>query len=516
MTTSFAAIDLGATSGRVIVGTVLGEPGTERVELTEVGRFANEAVLVPPTTGDGPAVLTWDVLALWRGILASLRSAVEHHGPLAGIGIDSWAVDYARVDEAGRVLGGVVCYRDARTEPVLARVFEQVSAGEQYAINGLQVQPFTTAFQLLAEEGLDGVARVLLLPDLLGAWLTGVECAEITNASTTGLLDARTRAWSAELVDRLGLPAAVLPELIAPGQRLGAVRESLGVAEGTPVWTVGSHDTASAVVAVPLSSQNAAYISCGTWSLVGLELLEPVLTEASRAANVTNEAGVDSTVRYLKNVMGLWVLSQTLETTGVPLVEALEAAREAQGLRTVVDLNDARFLPPGDMAARIAALAGETGQPVPATIGEIVRCILDSLALAYRRSIREVAALAGVEVPAVHVVGGGGHNALLMELTAQATGLPVIVGPIEGAALGNVLVQARAAGVLSGSLADLREVVKRSTELVEFAPGPSLPRSPRTALLAENGGVATVLDAERPFSAWDEAERRAFGTFGRG
>lgn len=496
---SFAAVDLGATSGRVIVGTVVGEPGAERVELTEVGRFPNEPVLVPATRGDERAVLTWDVPALWRGILAGLRDAVARFGPLAGIGIDSWAVDYGMVDGEGRLLGNPTCYRDTRTEPVLARVFDLVSAADQYAVNGLQVQPFTTAFQLLAETRLEQADRVLLLPDLLGAWLTGVERAEITNASTTGLLDAASRTWSTDLAERLGLPARVLPELVAPGELLGRVRPGLaavlGVPDGEllPVWTVGSHDTASAVVAVPMDRPDAAYISCGTWSLVGLELDEPVLTEASRAANVTNEAGVDATIRYLKNVMGLWVLTETMRGWAaagreVPLGVALAQAATVEPLRTVVDIDHASLLPPGDMPARLASLARATGQPVPESVGEVVRCILDSLALAYRRAVREVSALADRSVAVVHVVGGGVHNEALMQLAADAIGVPVVTGPAEGAALGNVLVQARAAGVLHGTLGDLRRVVERSTPLRRYEPGA--------------GEVSTS-------DAWDDAERRA-------
>lgn len=511
---SFAAVDLGASSGRVIVGTV----ADGRVVLTEVGRFANEPVPIARTRG-GAAVLTWDTPALWRGILEGLRAAQVRFGPLAGIGIDSWAVDYGRIDASGALLGNPVCYRDSRTDSVLETVFERVSAQRQYAVNGLQIQPFTTAFQLLAEPSLDATERILLLPDLIGAWLTGVERCEVTNASTTGLLDARTRRWSPELFEGFGLPERIVAPLIRPGERLGDVRPEVcrligagegsgeGVGDGSgqsfgqgsgqgdpgvriPVWAVGSHDTASAVVAVPLSTPDAAYISCGTWSLVGLELDEPVLTEASRLANVTNEAGVDGTVRYLKNVMGLWVLTETMRTwraqgSEMALAEALLAAAGAEPLRTVVDIDDPRFLAPGDMPERLAQLAAERGQPVPETAGEVVRCILDSLALAYRRSVRQVAELAGRRIEVVHVVGGGANNDLLMRLTADATGLAVVTGPVEGAALGNVLVQARGAGVLAGGLADLRQVVAASTTLGRYEP---------------EGGLA-----------WEEAERRAFG-----
>ncbi|PWD51878.1 rhamnulokinase [Serinibacter arcticus] len=453
---SFAAVDLGATSGRVIVGSVVGEPGAERIDLVEVARFPNE----PVRHGDR---LVWDLPALWDGVVHGLAEAAARFGPLAGIGVDSWAVDYALVDDSGAVLSPPVHYRDPRTEGMADRADALVPPERRYAVTGLQRQPFTTAHQLLAEDGdlLEAAHRLLLVPDLLGARLTGQVRAEITNASTTGLLDARRRTWSAELVDGLGLPRRLLPDLIEPGERLGRVRAEHGVLAGTPVWTVGSHDTASAVVAVPLGAGAsvgdgvAAYVSCGTWSLVGLELGEPVLTEASREANLTNEAGVDGTVRYLANVMGLWVLSETLRTwaargTEVALADALAAAREVPLRRTLIDIDDASLLPPGDMPARLTQLARAAGQPVPESVGEVVRCILDSLALAYRRSVRTAARLAGVEVTVVHIVGGGVHNSDLCHLTADATGLPVVAGPAEGAALGNVLVQARAAGVLAG------------------------------------------------------------------
>jgi rhamnulokinase len=267
------------------------------------------------------------------------------------------------------------------------------------------------------------------------------------------------------VADRLGIDTNLLPPLTNAG-------ELLGHHGSVPVWTVGSHDTASAVVAVPATGTDFAYISCGTWSLVGLELDRPVLTEESRVANFTNEAGVDGTVRYLRNVMGLWVLQESLRTWGdADLVALLADAAPLPALRTVVDIDSPTFLPPGDMPARIAAEAARTGQSPPQTRAETVRCILDSLALAYRRAVRQASSLAGRDVSVVHVVGGGVRNELLCQLTADATGLPVVAGPVEGAALGNVLVQARAAGVLSGSLADLRSVGARGLDLRRYEPG---------------------------------------------
>jgi rhamnulokinase len=447
---AFAAVDLGASSGRVIVGSV----DDDHVHLREVSRFPNGPVRVGGS-------LHWDLTGLYRSVLEGLSAA----GPLDGIGVDSWAVDYGLLDADGVLLDEPFHYRDARTNGVPERAFATIPAPALYARTGLQVQPFNTVFQLMAEQRLADARGLLLIPDLLGYWLTGVRAAEVTNASTTGLLDATTRTWAWDLVERLGIDPGLLPPLRDPG-------ELLGHRGSVPVWTVGSHDTASAVVAVPATGTDFAYISCGTWSLVGLELDRPVLTEESRVANFTNEAGVDGTVRYLRNVMGLWVLQECLRTWGdADLVALLADAALLPALRTVVDIDSPTFLPPGDMPARIAAEAARTGQSPPQTRAETVRCILDSLALAYRRAVRQASSLAGRDVSVVHVVGGGVRNELLCQLTADATGLPVVAGPVEGAALGNVLVQARAAGVLSGSLADLRSVGARGLDLRRYEPG---------------------------------------------
>ncbi|WP_298457480.1 rhamnulokinase family protein [uncultured Cellulomonas sp.] len=495
---TFAAVDLGASSGRVIVGRVLGEVGERRVELHEVHRFTNGAVSVPVGAGTR---LHWDVLGLYREILDGLRTAARDHGRLSAVGIDSWAVDYGLLDAGGALLGNPVHYRDARTTGVPERVFARVPAAELYARTGLQVQPFNTVFQLVAAAGsaqLAAARRALLVPDLLGYWLTGAQVAEITNASTTGLLDATTRTWTVDLAERVGVDPALLAPLCEPGATVGDVRgevlAEIGHPDPLPVVAVGSHDTASAVVGVPATEPDFAYISCGTWSLVGVELDAPVLTEASRAANFTNELGVDGTVRYLRNVMGLWLLQESIRhwaTAGEPaqLADLLAEAADVAPLTRVVDADDVEFLAPGDMPARLAAALARTGQPVPATPAQTVRCILDSLALAYRRAVRDASALSGRDVRVVHVVGGGARNELLCRLTADATGLPVVAGPVEAAALGNVLVQARATGVLDGDLAALRAVGGRGQSLRRYEPG-------------------TVVADE---ATWADAERRLRG-----
>ncbi|UJW29125.1 rhamnulokinase [Saccharothrix sp. AJ9571] len=441
MAAVFAAVDLGASSGRVVTGRF----GAGTLELAEVHRFANE-----PVSEGG--VLRWDIRKLYKGLTDGLRAAADRHGTLDGIGIDSWAVDYGLLDASGSLIANPVHYRVPRTATGVERVHALVPPARLYATTGIQFQPFNTVFQL-ATEDLTSVADVLLIPDLLSYWLTGEKGTERTNASTTGLLDPRTGEWSAELFSELGLSTGLFPPLRDPGVLAGSY-------EGCPVYTVGSHDTASAVVAVPATSDRFAYISCGTWSLVGLELDEPVLTEEARQANFTNERGVDGKVRFLRNVMGLWLLQEVQRDLGLGLGYLLDSAARATPGRSVVDATDPRFLPPGNMAARITAACRESGQPEPRDPGELARCVLDSLALAYRDALSDAVRLSGRPIEAVHLVGGGAHNELLCRLTADACGLPVHAGPMEATAAGNLLVQARGAGVVSGGLGELRSWVR--------------------------------------------------------
>jgi rhamnulokinase len=455
---AFAAVDLGASSGRVIRGLI----SPDRLEPAEVHRFPNN-----PLTGADPAgALRWDFAALERGAREGLRLA----GPVEGIGIDSWAVDYGLLDAAGALIANPVHYRDRRTEGVPEQVFARIPARRLYEITGIQHQPFNTVHQLAAARDtaeFKAAARILMIPDLLAYRLSGVAGSEVTNASTTGMLDPATRSWSAEIAKAVGIDPGMFPPLREPGEPAG-----IDVDSGTPLFVVGSHDTASAVAAVPAVDGNFAYISSGTWSLVGVELSAPVLTEASRAANFTNELGVDGTVRYLRNVMGLWLLQECLRTwhKESELAALLEAAASATARRSVVDAADPVFLAPGDMPARIAKACLDAGQPAPRDEAETVRCILDSLAETYRRAIEDAARLSGQRIDVVHIVGGGARNTLLCQLTADATGLPVIAGPEEAAAIGNLLVQARAADVIHGGLPELRSLVARTQPLRRFEP----------------------------------------------
>jgi len=490
--TAFSAADLGASSGRVILGVLT----DGRIELSQTARFVTPSVSI---TRDGVDELHWDFDTLIASVAQGFDVAQNSGIEISSVAIDTWGVDYGRVRADGTLLEDPYNYRDSRTDGIPEKLFADIPAAGIYSRCGLQVMPFNTVFQLVAGAGLPGwdlTEQVLLLPDLIGHWFTGVGVAEVTIASTTGLLDVATRRWSAETiadVSRLyGLPLErVLPALVEPGT-VGA--PALRLAKPVPVISVGGHDTASAVVTVPTTTDRFAYISSGTWSLVGLELDAPVLTEESRQLNFTNELGLDGTVRYLKNVMGLWVFSESIRTwekttPAVPLTDRCAAAGKLPPLACVVDMNDERLLPPGDMPGRLAAIATETGQTVPRTQDEYARCIIDSLALTYRVAIRDACHMAGRDIEVIHIVGGGSQNELLCQLTAEATGLPVVAGPVEGTAMGNLLVQARAMGALSGGLAELRQVARASSELKRYSPG--------------------VLGISQ--QQWADAERRAFG-----
>ncbi|KQY56316.1 MULTISPECIES: rhamnulokinase [unclassified Nocardioides] len=461
-----AAVDLGASSGRV----VLGEVGPDRLRLDVVARLANE----PVGTGDG---LHWNVSGLYDAVLDGLRAAVASSlGRLASVAVDSWAVDYGLLSE-GRLLAEPFHYRDAGRTAGVDVVHAVLPHEELYPRNGLQFLPFNTLYQLAADPLVDRADRLLLVPDLIAFWLTGVPVTERTNASTTGLLDVLTGEWDRALIRRLGLPEQLFGDLVDPGTVVGPVTGPAlpDVLSGLTVTTVGSHDTASAVVGVPMHGETAAYISCGTWGLVGVELPAPVLSDAAREANFTNEGGVDGRVRFLTNVMGLWLLSEAIrgwERTGrsAPLVTLLAEAAAVTAPVPVFDVQDPRFLPPGDMAGRIASWCVEHDVAPPADRASTVRSILESLAEAFAVSVRRASHLSGRRVDVVHVVGGGALNELLCQLTADRCGLPVLAGPVEATALGNILVQGRTVGAVSGDLEALRRLVASTHEPRRFIP----------------------------------------------
>lgn len=466
-----AAVDLGATSGRVVVGRF----DNGAVELEVVERFPNDPVHYWEGQAEG---LHWDLLAQYRSILSGLRRTVRDGAELLGIGIDSWGLDYGLVRD-GSLIGNPYHYRDARTAGGVDATHELVTPAELYGINGLQVMPINSLYQL-ADDRLAGRLQsgdtALLIPDLITYWLTGELVAERTNASTTGLLDVRTRQWADGLSARLRLPGGLFPALVDPGSVVGGLLPGIAREIGAeiPVHAVGSHDTASAVVGVPALDADFAYISCGTWALVGVETEGAVLSDASRDANFTNEGGVDGRIRYLKNIMGLWLQSECIRSwerdgARVDLPALLDAAAALPG-GSLFDANAPRLLAPGDMPARIAQCCTEANQPVPRTPAEFVRSIMESLAVAFAEAVQSASALSATTVRTIHIVGGGSQNELLCQLTADRSGLPVVAGPVEATALGNLLVQARAVGLVSGSLESLRSIVASNLSLRRFDP----------------------------------------------
>jgi rhamnulokinase len=458
-------VDLGAQSGRVAIGGFDGE----RLEVEEVHRFPN----VPVKTGE---TLHWDVLRLYADVLDGLRAA-RRGGRLDSVAVDSWAVDFGLVDTRGKLLRNPVHYRDRRRAAQVEAVFERVPARELYERTGIQLLPINTIFELAAmaadaDPALAAAGRLLLIPDLVHHWLCGSEVSERTNATTTQCLDVWTGSWLVDVLERLEIPDRLLPEIVPPATPLGPITADVAAETGVGSPTVvaaATHDTASAVAAVPLRGERSAYVSLGTWSLVGVEAREPVVNDAAFRANVTNEGGVEGTVRVLCNVTGLWLLHEcsrvwSLAGRDHSIDDLVRLAGSSERLRSLVDPNDQSFAEPGDMPARIVAYCARTGQPEPADDGAVVRCILESLALKHAETIEALGALTGRELEEVHVVGGGARNELLCRWTADASGRVVLAGPAEATLVGNLLVQAMALGEIS-SLEDGREVVRRS-----FAP----------------------------------------------
>jgi rhamnulokinase len=473
---NFLAVDLGASSGRVLLGRWDGA----RFGLRELHRFPNGGVSVR-------GHLHWDVLRLWQELQAGLaRYAAEYDAPLAGIGVDSWAVDFGLLDGHGDLLGNPYHYRDRRTDGVPERVFARLPWPEVFARTGTQLLPFNTLYQLASmratnDPQLAAAETLLLMPDLLGYWLTGRKAAEYTNATTTQCLDCHSRTWANDLLARLDLPSGLLPPLIDAGTRLGELLPEVAAAAGldgaVPVFAPGTHDTASAVAAIPGLDERSAYISSGTWSLVGLELGAPIVSAAARHGNVTNEGGVYGTVRLLKNVTGLWLLQECQrrwqqEGHDYSWDELSALAGATAPLQSLVDPDAPAFLHPTDMPSAILAHCRERGEPAPGTVGAVVRCCLESVALKYRAVLDSLERLAGRRIATIRVVGGGSRNQMLCQFTADACGRPVVAGPAEATALGNILVQAIAAGALP-DLATGRRAVAASVDTRQYDPQPA-------------------------------------------
>lgn len=466
-----AAVDLGASSGRVAVATF----ADERASLQEVHRFPNT-----PVRAGG--VLHWDILSLYAGILQGLRKAGREHAALDAIGVDSWAVDYGLLDAGGHLLGNPVHYRDPRTTAVVDEVLARAGARPVYTATGIQLQPFNTVFQLLAERSSPVFAaarHALLIPDLISYWLCGALGTELTNASTTGLIDARTRTWAEIFAGDLGVPIDLFPPLREPGTALGKVlpeaQSDAGLAAAPHVVTVPSHDTAAAVAAVPAETPHFAYVCTGTWALAGVELTEPIITPAAAEANFTNELGADGTVRFLRNVTGFWLLQECVRDwqargLDIDVAELTHAAAGLPAVQALIDVQDPDFIRPGDMPRRISQACMRASGVAVSNPAEITRCILDSMAVAVRQAIHDAIRLADHRVDAVHVVGGGVSNSLFCQLVADACQIPVVAGPKEAASWGNAIFQARALGILDGSLRQARALIRRSEQLATYRP----------------------------------------------
>jgi len=475
----FLAVDLGAETGRVVRGAFDGS----RLVVREVHRFVNRPVALPQG-------LHWDVLALFADLSAGLAVGLSDPGrdKVAGVAIDAWGNDFGLLDRDGRLIGNPWHYRDRRTESSTALVTERAGAARLYRTTGTATLPINTTSQLVAMEGspqLDAAERLVMLPDLFGYWLSGRVATEQTIASTSQLLDVSTRRWATGVIEALGIPGRLFAaDVVAPGTRVGSLLTDPRV----PLWAAAGHDTASAVAAVPAGAGSFGYISSGTWSLVGLELPAPVLTDDARLSGFSNEAGVDGTVRFLRNGTGLWLLQRCRAAWGSPpYADLVAAATAAPAFRSVIDPDAPVLVAPDDMPTRLAQLCQSSGEPVPGDRAALVRCVLDSLACKHRWTLERAEALAGRRADVVHIVGGGAANPLLCQLTADLTGRLVLAGPVEATAVGNLLVQAWAAGELS-SLAEVREVVGASLPPRQFEPRRS------EAIDAAYARFLTVLD----------------------
>lgn len=475
-TKRFLAFDLGAESGRAVLGAL----EDERIQLREVHRFRTEGLTML-------GVRQWDVARIYEEMVSGIARCAREHGPeLDGMGVDTWGVDFGLVARDGSLLGNPVHYRDKRTEGMFDAAFELVPREELYKVTGIQFLPFNTVYQLLSlarsrSPLLEAAESLLLMGDLFGYLLSGKRACEYTNASTTQLLDPHKRTWDDALIERLGLPRHILLDPVRPGTVLGTVLPDVaalgGIAPGVPVIAPATHDTGAAVAAVPVGAgeRDWAYLSSGTWSLLGAELDGPCINDRSLALDFTNEGGVDGKIRFLKNIFGLWLVQECRRAwereSGEPVdyAELTAQAGESPAFVSIIDLDDTRLLAPDNMPALIQTMCRETGQPVPESRGAIVRCALESLALKYRQTLRALDETLGRTTRCLHIIGGGTRNRLLSQMTADACGIPVVAGPIEATALGNIGVQAMATGAI-GSLAHLRKVIANSVELEHYTP----------------------------------------------
>ena len=475
-TAKFLACDLGAESGRAVIGHFDGD----RLQLEALHRFPNGPIQVLDS-------LHWDVLRLWSEIKHGLGLAAQAYGDqLTSIGLDTWGVDFCLLAADDSLLGNPFHYRDSRTNGMMEEAFEIVPRAEIYETTGIQFMQLNSLYQLLSmvksnSPALEAAQTFLTMPDLFSFWLSGRKANEFTITTTTQCYDPRARDWARAMLDKLGIPLHIFGEIVPPGTVLGPLRPSVATDAGCteiPVVASAAHDTASAVAAVPTSGDDFIYLSSGTWSLMGVQVSQPIITSESLAHDFTNEGGINDTFRLLKNIMGLWLVQECRrewsrggeELSYDELTRMAAAASQNPGDSGLVALRGNRFLAPGNMVGRIQSFCHETQQTVPETKGEVIRCVLESLALEYRQVAEKLDELVGCHLPAIHIVGGGSQNRLLNQFTADATRRTVVSGPVEATAIGNILVQALALGHIA-TLSEARALVRRSFDVETFEPG---------------------------------------------
>ena len=459
------AIDAGASGGKAILGEF-----TDKLHLTEVRRFPNAMIEVDNRR-------RWDVDALFKEVVECIAAVPDADS----VGISTWGVDYGYIGPDGTLLDKSFAYRDSRTEETVPIVHGKISFEKLYSITGIQHMPINTIYQVADDlesrpDLVESADKLLMMPELLGYMLTGVPVAEYTNASTSGMLDAATRQWSGEILDAIGFPSGLLAEISQPGEIKVHLKKEIAKQTGSKAGFIftACHDTASAVAAIPLDRADSAYISSGTWSLIGQEIDGPILTDEARDANLTNEGGVGGKIRFLKNVTGLWIiqeLQRVWKNDGYDYSfdRICELASEAPAFQALLNPDDPSFVSPDDMSMAIAEYRTLNGQPIPEGMGGVARCVFESLAVAYRRIILELENVTGRRVQELNVVGGGCNNPLLCKLTANACEVPLVAGPAEASAIGNILVQAISHGIVK-DIEEGRRLIAESVKPVKYTP----------------------------------------------
>ncbi len=472
----FLGFDLGASSGRAMLGTL----EDNKLKLTEIHRFVNQMQLIN-------GHYFWNIFSLFNELKTGLKKCIKEHGiQPESIGIDTWGVDFVHLNKEGLILSLPFAYRDSRTNTSMNDLFQIVPREDVYAKTGIQFMQFNSLFQLFsmvkdASSLLEITDSILFMPDALNYLFSGVKKSEFSIASTSQMLIPGTCRWDYELIEKVGIPKNILQDIVLPGTVLGAIQNDIADETGSksiPVIAVAGHDTGSAIVSVPSTLTNFAYISSGTWSLVGIESQQPIISEQVFQANFTNEGGVEGTTRFLKNIMGMWLIQETQriwaeQGTEYSWPDMVELARKAEPFKFLLNPDDSVFLNPKNMPDAITDFCNRTSQGTPQTHGEVIRCIYDSLALKYRYTLEQIRDVSDQPIEVIHIIGGGANNHFLNQLTADATGLQVVAGPTEATVIGNILMQAKALGYV-GSLNDIRQIIADSFELIHFIPSVDL------------------------------------------